>query len=104
MGSGFAFQRFRVARVSSQPWTTASCSAFMYQWIGRELARLQRAPPPRPVAQRRNAPSRLERDLRGHLRFAQPALAEADRHLDDLQSEQQRAVGELDLEGVALRA
>ena len=49
--------------------------------------RLQRTPPPRPVAQGRDAPGRLERDPRGHLRLAEPALAEADRDLDDAQAE-----------------
>src|SRR5690242_8155440 len=71
---GLACQRPSVARVSSQPWTTASCSAFMYQWIGRQAVRLQRTPPPRPIAQGRNAPGRLEGDLRGHLRLAEAAL------------------------------
>src|SRR3954470_8970370 len=76
----------------------------MRQRVGRNGLWRGRTPAPRPVAQGGNAPGRLEGDLRGHLRLPEPALAEADRHLDDLEAQQQRAVGELDLERVALRA
>src|SRR5215203_5060612 len=64
---------------------------------------MQRTPAPWPVAQRGNAPRRLEGDLRGHLRLAEAALTEADRDLDDLEPEREHAPRQLDLERVALR-
>ncbi len=53
---------------------------------------------------RRHRPHRLQRDARGHLARARGAVAEDDRHLGDPESGQQRAVGDLDLEHVALGA
>src|SRR3954470_15981805 len=101
---GARFQRRSVARVSSQPWTTASCSTFMYQWIGRWRLGHEPPPSPRPETQGRNPPDRLAGDLRGHLRLAEPALPEPDRHLGHAQPRAQHAPGELDLEDVALGA
>src|SRR3954451_18015536 len=101
---GWALQRRNAARVSSQPWTRASSSAFMYQCIGSRGRIPQRAPAARSEAQRGHAPGPLEGDAGRHLRIPVPPLAEPYRHLDDLQPERKRAPRQLDLERVALRA
>ena len=96
-GSGRAFQARSVARVSAQPRTRASCSRVHLPCrSARAAAELE--------AQRRHAPGRLERDRAGHLRLALAPLVEDDRQLGDAQPGAQRAVGQLDLERVALRA
>src|SRR5262249_44987968 len=48
-------------------------------------------------------PDRLEDDRPAHLGAADLAVDELDRHLDDAEAGAERAVGHLDLEGVALR-
>src|SRR3954469_11233030 len=101
---GLRFQRRSAARVSSQPWTTASSSTFMYQWMGSPRLGHEPAPAPRPEAQGRNPPDRLAGDPGGHLRAAHPPLPEADGHLLHPQAGPQHAPGELDLEHVALGA
>src|SRR5919198_2188381 len=53
-------------------------------------------------AEKRHFPDRLEEDRAAHLRHAFLAVGEADRHLGDAEAGTQRAVGQLDLEGVAL--
>src|SRR5512146_547331 len=54
-------------------------------------------------AQHRNAPGGLGDDRAVHLGLTCAALAEDDRHLDHLESALDRAVGHLDLEGIAAR-
>ena len=53
--------------------------------------------------QQRHLPDRLEHDRARHLRAADLAVDEADRHLPDAEALAQRAVGQLDLERVAAR-
>src|SRR4051812_26939313 len=53
--------------------------------------------------EKRHLPDRLEHDRAAHLRAAVLAVDEGDRHLDDAEPGAQRAVGGLDLEGVAAR-
>src|SRR4051812_29212914 len=53
--------------------------------------------------QNRYLPDRLEHDRTAHLRAAVLPVDEGDRHLDDAKAGPQRAVGGLDLEGVAAR-
>src|SRR3954471_4054094 len=53
--------------------------------------------------EKRHLPDRLEHDRAAHLRAAVLAVDEGDRHLDDAEAGPQRAVGGLDLEGVAAR-
>src|SRR5262249_1791423 len=55
----------------------------------------------RPEPEKRHLPDRLEHDRTAHLRAAVHAVDEGDRHLFDPESGAQRAVGGLDLEGVA---
>src|ERR1700685_1177771 len=57
-----------------------------------------------PEAQQRHEPHSLGGDPPGHLALALLAVFEDDRHLDDAKAGPRRTVGELDLEGVALRA
>src|SRR6266550_810212 len=54
-----------------------------------------------PEAQGRHLPDRLEHDPTTHLRATALAVDERDRHLDNPEAGAQRAVGHLDLEGVA---
>ena len=56
------------------------------------------------VAQLGHEPHRLGGDVPGHLALATLAVAKDDWHLDDAKAGAYRAIGELDLEGVALRA
>src|SRR5829696_2708537 len=49
-------------------------------------------------------PDRLGEDRPAHLRAALRSLAEDDRHLDHAEALFERAIGRLDLEGVAARA
>src|SRR5680860_1373479 len=53
--------------------------------------------------QQGDAPDRLGDDRAAHLRRARLTIAEDDRHLDDIEAALDRAVGHLDLEGVAAR-
>src|SRR4051795_9022134 len=69
---GFRFQRRSAARVSSQPWTTASSSTFMYQWIGSRRLGHEPTPAPRPEPQGRNPPDRPPGGPGGHLSAAPP--------------------------------
>ena len=103
--TGAAFQRRSVrARVGpaldEREFVRRSCLSA----IGSMRAR-SRAPPPWPAAQRGHAarPPRARSAATSSSRPAR-AVAEDDRHLDDAEAAAQRAVGQLDLEGVALRA
>src|SRR5919112_2850068 len=55
-------------------------------------------------AQPRDQHQRLEGDRKRHLALTRLAVAERDRHLGDREAGQQRAIGELDVEDVALSA
>src|SRR5699024_5165998 len=55
----------------------------------------------RPQAKAHDEEHRLARDATGHLRGAERALAEDDRHLDDASPAAMRPPGRLDLEAVA---
>src|SRR2546421_10208837 len=57
--------------------------------------------PPEP--EQGHLPDRLQHDRAAHLRAADLAVDERDRHLDDAEARPQRAVGRLDLERVAAR-
>src|SRR6188508_3408737 len=66
------------------------------------LATLQ-APGEGAEAEDGHLPDRLEHNAAAHLRAAVLAVDEGDRHLDDAEAGPERAVGRLDLEGVAAR-
>src|SRR5919204_4457703 len=55
------------------------------------------------AAQSRHLPDRLEHDVAAHLRAADGAVDERDRHLDHAKARAERPVRRLDLEGVAPR-
>src|SRR3954468_11623241 len=73
-------------------------------WPARHLPALARAAGPAQAAQLRHQHQRLDGDRQRHLAVTRRAVAEADRDLGDPESGQQGAVGQLDVEDVALRA
>src|SRR5215210_1503780 len=117
-GHGAVFQRRSVSRVAVLPCTSARSPSRILRGdrpprppgtptsahIGqRAHVRAQRPPPPAP-AQPGDECDGLERDPPRHLRPALRAVAEGDRDLAHAEAGLHGAVGQLDLEDVAVRA
>src|SRR3954470_12140538 len=100
--SGARFHAASVERVERMPWTSTRSPLSIAPVVGPSGRSW--SPSARVQAHLRHAPDRLERDPPRHLRAPDLAVAEDDRDLAHAEAAAYGAVGQLDLERVALRA